>query len=136
MSSAQVLKHQGYQELRLSGRLARDLLDARFEALADATRVLVDYSGVTAIDLPVTAFVDLARDNDVKGMRVAVHAPTPLAFGWNRQVLQLADTREGLTVSVFRDRARAISWLLADGGNAREYGGSWRAEPPAILRTA
>ncbi|MGH2609832.1 MAG: hypothetical protein ACRDHF_12200 [Tepidiformaceae bacterium] len=134
--SARVFHHDGYQELYLSGRLMGDLLSVPLDDLAGATRVLVDYSDVTDIDLPVGAFVELARENDEKGLRIAVYAPTPLTFGWNRQVLQLAEAREGFSVSVFKDLDLAVAWLMADGAGAKGFGGSWRSEPPSVSRTA
>ena len=127
---AQLLDHDGYHEIHLSGRLLRDILAARLEGLDGARRILIDYSDVTGIDAPLEGFVSLTRQTDVNGIRVAIHAPSSLAFGWNRQVLQLAGAREGLTISVFRDRTMAIAWLMADGAGASAFGGSSRHEPP------
>jgi hypothetical protein len=133
---AQVLDHEGYQELHLSGRLLADLLEVRLDALAQAPRILVDYGDVTEIGLPAERMVQLARETDSRGARVAVYAPSPLAFGWNRQVLQLAGAREGVTVSVFKERDQAVAWLVSDGEDAEKFGGSWRNDPPFLARLA
>ncbi|MEX0784202.1 MAG: hypothetical protein WD557_16295 [Dehalococcoidia bacterium] len=133
---AQVLEHDGYRELHLSGRLMRDLLSERLEGLAEAPRILIDYGDVTGIDLPLEQLVELTKKNDAKGLRIAVYAPTPLAFGWNRQVLQLAGAREGVTVSVFKERDLAVAWLVAEGAVADGFGGSSRTEPPFLARLA
>ncbi len=132
---AQVLDHEGYHEIRLSGQLLADLVDIHLEGLDSARRILVDYSEVTEIGLSADRFVPLTRRTDASGSRIAIYAPSPLAFGWNRQVLQLAGAREGVTVSVFRERDRAIAWLVSDG-DAEQFGGSWRDEPPSRARLA
>ena len=44
--------------------------------------------------------------------------------------------REGITVSVFKERDRAIAWLIADGDGARRFGGSWRDDPPFLALLA
>ena len=132
---AQVLDHEGYHEIRLSGRLLADLVDIHLERLENARRILIDYSEVTEIGLPAERFVPLTRQTDASGSRIAIYAPSPLAFGWNRQVLQLADAREGVTVSVFKSREGAIAWLVSDGG-AEKFGGSWRDDPPFLAQLA
>jgi hypothetical protein len=132
---AQVLDHEGYHEIRLSGRLLADLVDIHLEGLENERRILIDYSEVTEIGLPAERFVQLTRQTDASGSRIAIYAPSPLAFGWNRQVLQLAGVREGVTVSVFKGRDQAIAWLVSDGG-AEQFGGSWRDDPPFLARLA
>jgi hypothetical protein len=57
-------------------------------------------------------------------MRVAIFAPAAFTFGWNRQVLQLADAREGLAASVFKDHKPALAWLKGDGLGGHGFGGS------------
>lgn len=115
---AQVFDHDGYQEIHLSGALLSDAVATRIEGLGGAGRLLIDYGDVTGIDLPLERFVELTRATDEGGLRVAIYAPTPLAFGWNRQVVQMAGAREGVTVAVFKERERAIAWLTAEGGRA------------------
>lgn len=75
-------------------------------------RVLVDYSAVTEIRLDPFSLANAARLQQAAGVKVAVYAPRPAMFGFNRQVLQFAGVREGVTASVFRDLAEARVWLL------------------------
>ena len=45
------------------------------------------------------------------GLKVAFYAPRPALFGLNRQVLQLAEVREGITANVFSNLEEARAWL-------------------------
>lgn len=76
-------------------------------------RVLMDYSAVTEIRLDPLLLASAAQRQQAAGVKVAVYAPRPALFGFNRQVLQLAGVREGVTASVFQDLAEARTWLLA-----------------------
>lgn len=102
-------------EIRLEGVVDEDLvIDAGvIERIGDVRRVLVDYSAVTGVRLDSLFLAEAARRQEAAGVKVAVFAPTPVMFGFNRQVLQLAGVREGVTASVFSDLADARKWLLA-----------------------
>src|SRR3990172_7235803 len=102
-------------EIRLEGVVDEDLvIDAGvIERIGDVRRVLVDYSAVTGVRLDSLFLAEAARRQEAAGVKVAVFAPPPGMFGFNRQVLQLAGVREGVTASVFSDLADARKWLLA-----------------------
>jgi hypothetical protein len=109
----QFLSQDGYVELRLTGviRSFAPLLGGEAEALRTATRILIDYSGVERWDIDPYALVPAARENDKRGIRIALYAPQPVLFGINRQIVQLSGAREGETIRVFNDRAAAETWI-------------------------
>jgi hypothetical protein len=111
----QFLSHANYVELRLTGVIDSfaPLADDEERAVQSAGRILIDYSGVERWDVDPYALVPAARENDRRGIRIAVYAPQPVLFGINRQILQLAGAREGETVCVFTDRAEAEAWIQA-----------------------
>jgi hypothetical protein len=102
-------------EIRLEGIVDEELVidEAVLTRVGDVGRVLVDYSGVTAMRLDSNSLAATARRQEAAGVKVAVYAPKPAMFGFNRQVLQLAGIREGVTASVFSDLGEARDWLLA-----------------------
>lgn len=111
----QFIDHLTHLEIRLEGVVDDSLVfDADvLERVADVRRILIDYSGVVQMHLDSTALAEKARKNEAAGLKVAVFAPNPAMFGFNRQVLQLAGVREGETVCVFDDLAEARDWLLS-----------------------
>lgn len=102
-------------EIRLEGIVDEELLieEAVLKRVGDVGRVLFDYSGVTEVRLDSMSLATAARRQEAAGVKVAVYAPRPAMFGVNRQVLQLAGVREGVTASVFSDLGEARAWLLA-----------------------
>lgn len=111
----QFVDHLTHLELRLEGVIDDGLvIDGDVVARAgELRRVLIDYSAVTEIRLDPLLLASVARRQQSAGVKVAVYAPRPAMFGFNRQVLQLAGVREGVTASVFSDLAEARVWLLS-----------------------
>ncbi|MBE0611595.1 MAG: hypothetical protein IH609_19600 [Dehalococcoidia bacterium] len=111
----QFVDRMTHMEIRLEGVLDDGLVieDAVVTRVGDVRRVLVDYSGVTEVRLDSMSLATTARLQEAAGVKVAVYAPRPAMFGLNRQVLQLAGVREGVTASVFSDLGEARTWLLA-----------------------
>jgi hypothetical protein len=102
-------------EIRLEGVIDGGLIfeEAVVRRVDEVRRVLVDYSSVTEVRLDSMSLATMARLQEAAGVKVAVYAPQPVMFGFNRQVLQLAGVREGVTAGVFRDLGEARAWLLA-----------------------
>ena len=102
-------------EIRLEGVIDDGLVieEDVVARVGELRRVLIDYSAVTEIRLDPLVPAGAARRQQAAGVKVAVYAPRPAMFGFNRQVLQLAGVREGVTASVFSDLAEARAWLLA-----------------------
>lgn len=111
-----LVREEGYVRLALSGVVGvqRGMNRADREVVLGATRVLVDYSAVVAITADAHSRTELALANERRGLRIAVYAPTPLTFAWNRQVIQLAGVRENQSTAVFKELQPAIDWLLRD----------------------
>jgi hypothetical protein len=110
----------GVIHVKLSGRARPEtivrLLDER-HALAErdsSLRVLVDETDLGAgligprdIGRIVQAW---PKATALRSVRIAAFTSNPVIYGLNRMFQGLADEAE--RVSVFRDRARAIAWLL------------------------
>jgi hypothetical protein len=88
-------------------------------------RVLVDFSGVTKLEMPVERCLRINEGITDRGHKVAAVAPHPVVFGLARQGLQLAGVAEGRAAAVFRSRDDAVAWLLADD-HASAFHGSGR----------
>jgi hypothetical protein len=103
----------------LSGEARHDellSLVAELDGLAQqqpSLRVLVDERAVKASFITPPALRDIAHAwmaaAALKRARVAIFAPTPLIYGLNRMVQVFG--RADKDMSVFRDRAAALSWL-------------------------
>ncbi|MCO5200657.1 MAG: hypothetical protein M9925_03010 [Chloroflexi bacterium] len=111
----QFVDRMTHLEIRLEGVIEEGFVieEAVVARAGELRRVLVDYSAVTEIRLDPFLLANAARRQQAAGVKVAVYAPRPAMFGFNRQVLQLAGVREGVTASVFSDLGEARSWLLA-----------------------
>ena len=88
---------------------AADLGDGR----RSATRLLLDYTGVTEIHASAYTLAEQARNGERRGLKIAVCAPRPALFGLNRQAFQLSHVREGESAGVFTDLESARSWLMS-----------------------
>ena len=107
---------RGFLRINVSGVLGREhLLSARADRSTFAfPRVLVDYSAVENIQTDARTYASMVAASANRGARVAIWAPTPLTFAWNRQVMLYSNIPEQETIGVFRDLAAAQAWLLAD----------------------
>ncbi len=76
-------------------------------------RLLLDYRAVNAITVPFEWFLGAAEGMEALGLKVAVVAASPLAFGISRQAIQTAALDEDRSFRVFRDYEEARLWLLA-----------------------
>jgi hypothetical protein len=118
----------GYIEVRLYGVLdgsQRPPLAPEPRPQVEGLKVLFDLAGVERVALPLDELVRAFVRLDAAGLRVAFYAPEPAVFGINRQAIQMAGAAEGYSLSVFREKDAAVSWLMAPGHiHASEAGGS------------
>lgn len=112
----EVLSREGYTEFRAYGRVSlEEWVPVEEMGISDGLRLLIDYSEVEEIRVPVDMFVSAVKHLVAHQAKVAMLAPGNLAFGLSRQALQLAEVTEGPSISVFREREPAIKWLLGEG---------------------
>lgn len=78
------------------------------------TRFLLDYRPVERIAVPFEWFLGAAQELEKLGLKVAVVATSPMAFGISRQTILTAGLDEERQFGVFRDYDEAKTWLLAE----------------------
>jgi hypothetical protein len=76
-------------------------------------RLLLDYRPVKAVTVPFEWFLSAAEGLERMGVKVAVVAASPLAFGISRQAILTAALDEERAFRVFRDYDDGRDWLLA-----------------------
>ncbi|MEO8540725.1 MAG: hypothetical protein ABI577_13380 [bacterium] len=78
------------------------------------TRLLIDYRPVREVLVPFDWFLAAGVSFAEMGVRVAVVADHPVAFGVSRQTLLTAGLEDGTTSAVFKDYEEARTWLLSE----------------------
>lgn len=115
-----IAQRDGYLEVRGSGDLTpADWVPAENLPFPPDTRVLIDYSEVTSIGVPLEVFVHAARVMAEKRLKVAVYATLDVIFGVSRQTIMTAGLPEGEQFAVFREREQAVAWLISPRGRSR-----------------
>lgn len=115
----EAVEHDGWVEVRGSGRLTlADWVPAEQLPFPRGFRILLDYTEITAVDVPLDMFVHAANVLAERGIKVAALATLDVIFGVSRQTILTAGLPEGEQFAVFRDRDEAISWLLSEPGLA------------------
>jgi len=118
--AVEVNQRDGYLEVRGSGDLTlEEWIPAEDIPFPPGTRVLIDYSQVTSIAIPLEVFIHAARVMGEKDLKVAVFATLDVIFGVSRQTIMTAGLPEGEQFAVFRDHSEAIAWLLTPRGCTR-----------------
>jgi len=84
--------------------------------LVAGQKLLLDYQTVQEILVPLPWFFAAAEKLDRMGLKVAVVASSPIAFGISRQTILTAGLDEGVAFGVFHDRDEAVAWLVSDTG--------------------
>jgi hypothetical protein len=111
--------HPLYSEVRADGVLTPELwVGVGDMPIAQGSRLLVDYSGVTRIEVTLAQLIGTAEAMVAVGLVVAVLATNETIFGICRQVLNMAHVDQGLNFAAFRDREAAVEWLVRNACQA------------------
>lgn len=78
-------------------------------------KVLLNYTDITTVEVPLEMFVHAANVMAERGIKVAALATLDVIFGVSRQTILTAGLPEGEQFAVFRDRDEAVAWLLSPG---------------------
>jgi hypothetical protein len=110
----EAIQRDGYIHFRASGRLTMDeWVPAESLDFPPGMRMLIDYTGVTSLEVELELFVQAAQVMAARQWKVAVVATLNVLFGVSRQTILTAGLPEGEQFAVFRDMDEAVSWLLA-----------------------
>lgn len=117
-----VERHATHIEVRWSGDVPDVLpMPSPYDSMPDGSLVLVDASGLQDASHPVLRWAGVAAKVVERGLKIAVVSPPGLIFGLYRQALHTAGVDQERSISLFRGRAEALAWLLADGEPAANF---------------
>lgn len=115
LSRPRLIQQDGYLEARGASEITPEnwvnISDVPFPP---GTRFLLDYRPVQRITVPFEWFLGAGQELEKLGLKVAVVATSPMAFGISRQTILTAGLDEERQFRVFRDYDEAKVWLLAE----------------------
>lgn len=107
-----IVEHDGYLEARAGSAITpANWVPVESFGLQPGQRMLIDYRPVRQILVPLSVYLSAAETLDALGLKVAVVATSPIAFGISRQTILTAGLDEERAFRVFRDYSEAVAWL-------------------------